>query len=78
MISVIQTALPYVQISVAILLVTSILLQQSGAGLGEAFGGAGNVGFTTRRGFERTLFQTTIVLGILFFLSALTAVFLAV
>jgi preprotein translocase subunit SecG len=46
------------------LLVTSILLQVKGAG-GGLFGG-GEAQFRTRRGVEKTLFQITIGLGILF------------
>ncbi len=69
--------LPYFQIGVAVLLIATILLQQTGAGLSEVLGGAGtDVGFHTRRGAEKTLFYLTIVFALFFFLSALTAVFL--
>ncbi|MDP3734879.1 MAG: preprotein translocase subunit SecG [bacterium] len=69
--------LPYFQIGVAVLLIATILLQQTGAGLSEVLGGAGtDVGFHTRRGAEKTLFYLTIVFASFFFLSALTAVFL--
>jgi len=64
--------LPYIQIVISILLIISILLQQTGSDLGGAFGGgdSGSVKYT-RRGFEKTLFRASIVLGILFVLSAL-------
>ncbi len=67
-----QQMLPFVQIGLSILLIGAILLQRTGASLGGAFG-ADNFGsgFHTRRGLERTLFRATIVLGILFALSAL-------
>ena len=67
-----QTALPYVQIGLSLLLIGAILLQRTGASLGGAFG-ADNFtsGFHTRRGLERTLFHATIVLSVLFALSAL-------
>lgn len=66
-----QTALPYVQIGLSALLVASILLQRTGASLGGAFGVDNfSSGFHTRRGLEKTLFQATIVLSILFALSA--------
>jgi preprotein translocase subunit SecG len=70
---VISSLLPYVQIVLAIILVAAILLQQTGAAMGGAFGGADNFSsaFHTRRGFERTLFIVTIVVAILFALSAL-------
>lgn len=64
--------LPYVQIILSALLIVCILLQRTGASLGGAFGADNfSSGFHTRRGLERTLFYTTIVLGILFALSAL-------
>ncbi len=67
-----QTALPYVQIILSVLLIIAIVLQRTGASLGGAFGADNfSSGFHTRRGFEKTLFYATIVLGILFALSAL-------
>lgn len=69
--SALAAALPYIQIGLSILLIGAILLQSTGASLGGAFGADNfSSGFSTRRGFERTLFQTTIVLGVLFALSA--------
>ena len=69
----ISSFLPYLQIFLSIVLIAAILLQQTGAAMGGAFGG--NDSFSsvhhTRRGFERTLFIITIVVGILFALSAL-------
>ena len=67
-----QNMLPYVQIGLSILLIASVLLQRTGASLGGAFGADNfSSGFHTRRGLEKTLFQATIVLGILFAISAL-------
>ena len=54
------------QIVLAVLLVTVILLQARGTGLGAAFGGEGNV-YRTKRGIEKKLFHLTIILSILFF-----------
>ncbi len=62
--------LPIIQIILSILLVTAILLQQRGTGLGAAFGGAGEV-FRTKRGIEKSLFYVTIGLSVLFFLTAI-------
>lgn len=63
--------MPYIQIALSILLVLAIVLQQTGAGLGGAFGGDNfSSGFHTRRGFEKTLFNITIVIAILFAASA--------
>ena len=69
------TALPFIQIGLAILLTATILLQQTGVGVGGAFGGSDNFssGFHTRRGSEKVLFNASIVLGILFALSAFIA-----
>ena len=50
------------------LLVASILMQVKGAG-GGLFGG-GAAQFRTRRGVEKTLFQTTIGLAVMFVILA--------
>jgi preprotein translocase subunit SecG len=64
--------LPYVQIVLSALLVVCILLQRTGASLGGAFGADNfSSGFHTRRGLEKSLFYATIVLSVLFALSAL-------
>lgn len=55
-----------IQIITAILLIILILLQNQGSGLGEVFGGDGNV-FRKKRGIEKLLFQFTIITAILFF-----------
>ena len=52
------------QILVSILLVAIILIQISGQGSG--FFGSGQASFRTRRGVEKTLFQFTVVLAVLF------------
>lgn len=69
--------LPYIQIALSILLILAVVLQQTGAGLGGAFGGDNfSSGFHTRRGFEKTLFNATIVIAILFALTALLTLFI--
>lgn len=69
----IVSILPYIQIVLAVILVTAILLQRTGAQVGGAFGGSDNFSsaFHTRRGFEKTLFIITIVIAILFVISSL-------
>lgn len=63
--------LPYVQIALSILLIGAIVLQRTGASLGGAFGADNfSSGFHTRRGLEKTLYYATIVVAILFVLSA--------
>jgi preprotein translocase subunit SecG len=67
-----STILSIVQIVLAVLLIVVILLQQKGSGLGAAFGGSGTV-YTTRRGVDKILYNITIVVSILFFVTALIA-----
>lgn len=54
------------QFILAVLLMSAVLLQSRGTGLGAAFGGGGNM-YRTKRGAEKKLFQLTIILAILFF-----------
>lgn len=73
----IASILPYIQVALAIFLIAAILLQSRGSSLGGAFGGdnSGST-FYTRRGAEKTLFQATIVLGILFAGTAFLTLFI--
>jgi preprotein translocase subunit SecG len=69
--------LPYIQIPVGVLLIIAVLLQQTGASLGGAFGGDNfSATYHTRRGLEKTLFYATIVLGILLAVSSFVALVL--
>ncbi|MEK7567275.1 MAG: preprotein translocase subunit SecG [Patescibacteria group bacterium] len=70
----INTLLPYAQITVAVLLIGAILLQQKGTGLGATFGGEGNI-YRTKRGFEKVIFTGTIVLGVIFLILAILSLF---
>ena len=56
------------QITLAVLLVVTILLQVRTQNLGGVFGGQQASVFRARRGFEKTLFQATIGLAITFIL----------
>ena len=60
-----QTYFSIAQIVLSIALILTILLQVRGGGLGGIFGQASTV-FRTKRGVEKTLFQLTIVLVVLF------------
>lgn len=73
----IHSLLPGVQVVLSILLVGAILLQARGAGLGGAFGDSGEGSFYKRRGAELFLFQSSIVLAILFTASAILALLTA-
>ncbi len=68
----IKQILSIVQIIIAVLLITAVLLQQRGVGLSATFGGEGNI-YRTKRGLEKGLFIATIVLSILFFGVAFTS-----
>ena len=59
------TYLYIAQIIVAVALVMVSLLQVRGGGLGGIFGQADTV-YRTKRGVEKTLFQLTIVLVVIF------------
>jgi protein translocase SecG subunit len=64
-------ALPYIEITLSLLLIVGIVLQQRGANLGGAFGGDNFAStFYKRRGAEKFLFLATIVIAILFVLAA--------
>lgn len=59
-----------VQMSLGVVLIALILLQSKGAGLGSTFGG--DMGFyRTKRGFEKLLFNATIVVTALFIISSI-------
>ncbi len=72
-----QTVLPYIQIVLSLILIAGIVLQQRGAGLGGAFGGDNfSTTFYKRRGAEKFLFNTTIVIAILFVCASALRLFL--
>ena len=58
------------QIVLSIALIMAVLLQVRGGGLGGIFGQADTV-YRTKRGVEKTLFQLTIVLVVLFIIISL-------
>jgi preprotein translocase subunit SecG len=68
-----QTYLNIAQIILSIALILVILLQVRGGGLGGIFGQADTV-YRTKRGVEKTLFQLTIVLIVLFVIISFVAV----
>ncbi|HAM95518.1 preprotein translocase subunit SecG [Candidatus Azambacteria bacterium RIFCSPHIGHO2_01_46_10] len=64
-----QTLLSVIQIVVSVLLIATILIQQRGEGLSSVFGGGESI-YQTRRGIEKWLHYATIVLAVLFLVSA--------
>ena len=67
--------LQIVTVGSAGLMVLAILLQQRGSTLGAGFGSSGEL-YTTRRGFDKNLFDATIVLAVIFVLSILAGLLL--
>ena len=58
-----------IQIIISALLIICILLQQRGEGLSPVFGGESS-SYRTRRGAEKFIFISTIVLAVLFLVTA--------
>ncbi len=65
-----QTYLFIAQMVLSAALVLAVLLQVRGGGLGGIFGQPDTV-YRTRRGVEKTLFQLTVILVVLFIIVAL-------
>ncbi|OGO49531.1 MAG: preprotein translocase subunit SecG [Chloroflexi bacterium RBG_16_64_43] len=68
------TYLNLAQIVLGAALIAAIVLQSKEAGLGGFMGGEAGGVFRARRGVEKTLFNITIVLSVLFFAMALVNV----
>ena len=66
-----------VQIIISVTLIVIILLQVKGETGGSVFGGGAGVA-RTRRGLERTLFNITIILSVIFLVMSFLSAFLAV
>jgi len=67
----VATYLNLAQVVLGAALIVAIILQSKGAGLGGLTGGEAGGVFRARRGVEKTLFNITIVLSMLFFAMAL-------
>ena len=63
----------YITIASMILLTILILVQTRGASLGAGLGGAGEIN-TERRGTDKTIYQLTIIMGIIFCASLILGV----
>lgn len=63
-----DTVLEVIMLGSGILAIICILLQQRGASLGAGFGSSGEL-YTTRRGFDKNLYEATIVLSVIFVLA---------
>ena len=67
------TYLVIAQILVSVALITTILFQLHGGGLGGIFGQPDSV-YRTRRGLEKTLLKLTITLAVIFVILAVLTV----
>jgi preprotein translocase subunit SecG len=70
----VTTYLYLAQIVTSVAIIVLVLLQAKDAGIGGMFGGGDMGVYRTRRGPEKTLFNATIALSILFAVLSLSAV----
>lgn len=68
--------LEIIELISAIVLILTVLIQNRGTGLGETFGGEGNV-YSTRRSMEKVFFNMTIASSAIFFGSAIVILYLS-
>lgn len=66
----------YITIGTAVFLVFLILIQTRGASLGAGLGGGAEVN-TTRRGTDKTIFQITIIVTLVFSVSLILGIVVA-
>jgi preprotein translocase subunit SecG len=69
----VDVAVDIAQIIVAILLIIVVLAQTKGSGFSGAFGGDTSGIYRTRRGIEKTLFNFTIGVAVVFVALAIAA-----
>ena len=69
-----STYLNLAQIIIAVSLIVVIMLQTKGAALGGVFGRSDSAVYKTRRGVEKTVFNVTIGLSVVFFVMAMVTV----
>lgn len=72
----IDTLIQITTVASSVLMVLCILLQQRGASLGAGFGSSGEL-FTTRRGTDKSLYEATIILAVVFVGSLLAGLLIA-
>lgn len=65
-----QLILYIIQVVISVALIVFIILQQQGSGLGSMFGGGGE-SYRSKRGFEKFLFNGTVILITLFVVNGL-------
>ncbi|MBX3070003.1 MAG: preprotein translocase subunit SecG [Thermomicrobiales bacterium] len=70
-----DTVLTIIMILLSVVLMIVVLLQTKGSSFSGAFGGDSGSIYRTRRGFEKTLFQSTIVLSVIWVIFAILVSF---
>ena len=66
----INEMLQVVTVVSGLIMILFILLQARGATLGAGFGSSGEL-YTTRRGLDKSLFEATVILSVIFVMSIL-------
>lgn len=64
----------YITVLAGIVVITAVMLQARGSGLGGAFGGSSGGEFRTRRGAEKGIYYLTIGGAVVFVLSVLLSI----
>jgi protein translocase SecG subunit len=70
-----MNTLQIIHLAITVLLTTTILLQQRGSGLGDAFGDSGAV-YASRRGAEKVLYYMSMVFAISFVVLSVLQIYL--
>lgn len=68
-----NTAVSIAMILISVVLILVVLMQSKGSGFSGAFGGSSSSIYRTRRGLEKTLYQFTIGIAIVFVVVAILA-----
>jgi preprotein translocase subunit SecG len=71
----VDAALNIITILISALLILMIMIQTKGSSFANGFGGDGGSMYTTRRGFEKTLFNATIGVAATFLFLAILSSF---
>lgn len=71
-------AIAIIQIILSVLIITLILLQERSSGMSGLMGGGGEGYYQARRGMEKIIFYSTIVLSVVFVALAIYQLFIQV
>ena len=74
-----STVLAVIQMVISVLLIIAVLIQSKGVGLSQTFGGGGggeSNTYSTKRGAEKIVFITTVILSIVFLGTSIANLFI--